>query len=89
MKKLVMMAAMMTLGLVATGCSVPSCAKGNCRVIKPKREGCNDWYCQNIGRKLVDPRVQKGEEVTFDDGIVIRTYPQDKIVKQFSEDAAK
>ncbi len=61
-------------------CNERTCKDGNCQ-----SDGycgpCRTDYCKKIGVKLADPRVRAGQEVTFDDGIIIRNYPKEKITK--------
>lgn len=61
-------------------CNERTCKDGNCQ-----SDGycgpCRADYCKKIGVKLADPRVREGKEVTFEDGIIIRNLPKEKITK--------
>lgn len=63
--------------MIAGGCS-NSC--GGCKPA-PTEADCRCNYCDDIGSKMCDERVRNGEEVTFEDGITVRSYPKDKITK--------
>jgi len=65
--------------------SNPCCNERTCKDGRCQSDGycgpCRTDYCKKIGVKLADPRVRAGKEVKFEDGIIIRNYPKNKITK--------
>ncbi len=78
MKKFIV-AALAAGVLLATGC----CKKEGCTAgsTEKKCDRCYTEYCKYIGTRIADPRVRAGEEVTFEDGTIIRSVPKSKITK--------
>lgn len=65
--------------------SNPCCNERTCKDGRCQSDGycgpCRADYCKKIGVKLADPRVRAGKEVKFEDGIIIRNFPKNKITK--------
>lgn len=78
MKKL-LIAATVVCAIIAGGCS--KCKKPGCQPGDTSRncDRCYTEFDKYIGARLWDPRVQAGEEVTFEDGTIIRSVPKEKI----------
>ena len=78
MKKL-LIASTVVCAIIAGVCS--KCKKPGCQPGDTSRncDRCYTEFDKYIGARLWDPRVQAGEEVTFEDGTIIRSVPKEKI----------